>query len=484
MEMNELEFSTFLERYTDSLSKTTTAEFDPFNQSEAYRIDYAIFCRSITEAHTPFYRFLSKQNSSGSMESLYSLMEDKANYFSLLRAVANMQNSIGCTHSGWSHAQSYFKYRKKNIHLFPIDIYVIDRSFYVYANNSSDTTIHKHDEVLKINGEKPFQIMLKLRQHMNREGNCARNDVIDIEQYFSSAFSNFIDNTKKFNLVLKNEAGEERNVTLKALLKSEIDKNRATRNRKVFYSQKSLELEIMPEQKAACYTIRSFNNDQIARSGQDFNTFTEEVFYELITNGVENLIIDLRGNSGGWTGNGAELFSYFISDSLDYIKSVKANKYKGFSFEPIMLQNPGYLDSFDIKMHEDGLYYWENYPSLTVHPNADYNFSGQVYILTDGMTRSCSNVFSVMMDQHTKAKFVGSETVGSYCGSGGMVTTIELPFSKLKVNFSTAEYTYAVDESNCTVGVIPDMVIKTTRIDDSDKVMDHIMEVLNAQNKE
>ncbi|NOQ75055.1 MAG: hypothetical protein GQ574_23785 [Crocinitomix sp.] len=380
---------------------------------------------------------------------------DSLTYLEFAREIAKIFNAVGCGHSGLGHHSDYFNYRYFNMKFFPLDLYVIKDRFYVKTNHSFDIRIRPYDEILEINGKTPAEIIITLKKHMSPDSFSAENGTSLVQNYFRMAYSNFIGNPKVFNLKIKSYAQKnEFQVDLKAY--GLVALNASEEKRKVpEVKHKTLELDIDKSSNTATYTIQSFSNEVINQDGQDFYAFTDSVFKELNEQNSANIIIDIRGNTGGWTANGAHLFSYFIDEPQAYINQIETKKYEDYSFEPLITSQAGYLDTFQFELQENGLQRWVNYPFLNVSPAKQNIFNGTCYILIDDMSRSCSAVFSALMRNHTKAIFIGQETGGCQSKTFGMVMAIRLPYTGLMVHFATAQYDLNVKNKLDTKGVVP-----------------------------
>jgi hypothetical protein len=387
---------------------------------------------------------------------------DSLSYMDFVRVVARVFNAVSCGHSGLSHHPDYYYYRQENMLFFPLDIYTIDDRYFIKSTFSFDMRPRPYDEILSLNGQTPAEISKILQQHMALDGMSAADGTALVQSYFTMAYSNFLDNPSLFNITLKSYgSGRESTFDFKPLHLISLDANRTKRN-KGKVTPKPLQFEIDKANNAAVYTIKSFNNQTLAKNDQEFYAFTDSIFGDINTQGIGNLIIDLRGNMGGWTANGAHLFSYFINAPQAYINSVETVKYKDYSFAPIITSEPGYLDTFQMEKLDNGRYSWVNYPSLRVNPASKNKFSGKCYILIDDLTRSSAAVFSALMDSHTKAIFIGHETGGSQSDSHGMVMGIQLPYTGLMIHFATAKYSLNVKDPSNIKGVIPDHQVANT----------------------
>ncbi len=455
------------------------AKYDP----QAIKWDLKVLKSALEEAKTGLDS-VDQDRLSNAFLSANENADDSLSYMEFVRVIARVFNAVSCGHSGLSHHPDYYYYRQENMLFFPLDIYTIDDRYFIKSSFSFDMRPRPYDEILSLNGRTPAEITKILQMHMALDGTSAADGTALVQSYFTMAYSNFLENPSLLNITLKSYgSGRESTFDLKPLHLISLDANRTKRN-KGKTTPKPLQFEVDKANNSAVYTVKSFNNQTLANNKQEFYAFTDSIFGDLNTQGIGNLIIDLRGNMGGWTANGAHLFSYFINAPQAYINSVETMKYEDYSFAPIITTDPGYLDTFQMEKRDNGMYSWVNYPSLTVNPASKNMFNGNCYILIDDLTRSSAAVFSALMDSHTKAVFIGHEMGGSQSDSHGMVMGIQLPYTGLMIHFATAKYSLSVKDPSNNKGVIPDHKVSNTLEDyksGSDSPMKKALELIDQQ---
>lgn len=482
--MSDAKFQRMLARMA---SDTAVLDFGGTLSTSGCRADLAILKRVLEEAQTSLYRYARKAGIDRLFADADQRLSEQAEYLGVVRAVRAIQTKIACGHSGWGHNPDFQSYRDQHMRFFPLDIRIRAGRWFVLRNCARDADLPPGTEILRINGLSVTELTPKLRAFMYRDGHSDSLGVIDIERYFPNAYSNFIDNPDTFALEVRpanaGRWGPTQTIAVLPLPRQEIRQLRKAR-----YPQppnrptKPLQFEMRTPDRTGIYRIASFNNGAIAHLGQDFEAFTDSVFEILRQQATHNLVIDLRDNTGGWTGNGKYLFEYLITEKMPYIARVECRKYRDFSFEPLISHRPGYLDTFDLQLIQPDRYEWINYPSKTAVPATKNHFAGQVYVLTDGYTRSCGAVFSALLRARTAAIFVGEETGSAQCGPSGMVMGIRLPYTGLNVHFSTARYINAVPDPDNTRGVVPDFPVphRTEADDAKDPGMDKVLELIRA----
>lgn len=438
--------------FSDAKEKKFIIDFNKKLSPTLLQTDLKLFKLMLEEAQTSIYRYSTKEEVDAAFEKAFDAAQDSLYYLEFLRLVTGVQNTIACGHSGWGHSKAFKQFRNERMRFLPISISITDTRYFIDQVYDKNKDLVAGTELLNINGMSMEEITLRLKAHMHKDGESGLSSMRGIEQYLSMAYANFIDNPDSF--------------TLKLSLHDSIYSTRVeAQSLAVINATKTpkeglgipLRLAIDDASSTAVYTIKWFRNEYIAQMGQDFVAFTDSVFEEVAEQKIDTLIIDLRGNVGGWTGNGRHLFSYFINNPTPYIKRVEVKKPRGYSFEPLILHHPGWLDTFELQKNKRGLFEWTNYPSLIAEPVAANRFSGTCYVLIDHMSQSCSSVFSALMQDHTDAIFVGEETGAAKCGANGMVMTTVLPYTGIIINLSTAMYTFNVNDTANAKGIVPDV---------------------------
>ena len=481
----DLDVSTIFNEYA-SREKKPIVDLD-FNQpihSVHVKRDMKMLQYILEEASPALYRYQSKVSVDSLFDAKICELETPTTYLDFVRDIAEVFTFMACGHSGWSHTPTYKNYRNDSMFFFPLKIYAYEDQYFIHQNGSFNQNVQEGDEILSINGTSPKAINETLMKYMGKDGESGLNGRTGISQYFKMAYSNFIGNPQNFELVCQNrETKTSYKVSLEALKLSTIDSILNANYELKNAINPPLNVQIDDTKNQAIYTIKSFTNEYLDAFNQNFITYTDSVFDLVQAQGVKNLIIDLRGNTGGWTANGRYLYSYFADHPLAYINQVEFNSIDSFSFAPIVLRDNGIEDTMSFELNEKGAFEWTNYHVLAVSPAPENRFNGQVYILIDDFTRSCSVMFSGMMRSHTDAIFIGEETGGAQCGSNGMVMSVQLPYTGIVVGLSTAEYELNVKNTDNSRGIIPDHVVKTTWedfISNRDPQMDFTINLINS----
>ncbi len=195
-----------------------------------------------------------------------------------------------------------------------------------------------------------------------------------------------------------------------------------------------------PSTDVAVLTVKTFLNDKLDITHENFKDFLQSSFKELAQKHIQKLIIDVRDNGGGHDENGALLISYLTDHTFRYYASIETTRGK-----------------FAVKDHDQ----------LAMQQPHENNFRGLVYILINGKCFSATTDFAGIARQFKNVKFIGEETGGGYYGNtSGARMTLFLPNTQIKVNIPLWTYKTAVKPAKYKDrGIIPDYPVIPTITD-------------------
>jgi C-terminal processing protease CtpA/Prc len=201
---------------------------------------------------------------------------------------------------------------------------------------------------------------------------------------------------------------------------------------------------------------------------------------------IPYLIIDLRDNGGGEDLWGKILFAYLMDKPYTYYNSLELNK---TSFSVL-----DHTDAPDIakmlqkrtKKNAKGTF------DLLVHPNLGEQkplkpaYKGKAYVLINGRSFSGSGETTSLMHYHKKAVFIGEECGAGYYGNtSGIMPTLTLPHTKLRIRIPMVRYHMAVSGYDYPDrGIIPDYPFTRTvedHLKGRDTEMDYVLSLIDKQ---
>ncbi|SDF45495.1 Peptidase family S41 [Mucilaginibacter pineti] len=213
-------------------------------------------------------------------------------------------------------------------------------------------------------------------------------------------------------------------------------------------------------------TFNSFSSYLYDGAKMEFHQFVKDSFTQIKKHGIHHLVIDIRNNGGGDEGFEDYLLSYLITGDYIKYKYVQASAFS-YSFYANsdykndwyklekMLKREHYLDKDGRILRKPGI---EEHEKPQTDP-----FSGDLYILTSGLTYSGGSEFAALAKNYTNAIFIGEEAGGGYYGNtSGNRIVLKLPYSKLQIGIPLLKF--VLDTPNDSIpfghGVIPDYQVQ------------------------
>jgi C-terminal processing protease CtpA/Prc len=187
------------------------------------------------------------------------------------------------------------------------------------------------------------------------------------------------------------------------------------------------------------------------------------MFTELKNKEINNLIIDLRGNGGGNSGLGDELFQYISPVPFrQFGKTII--RYS----EPLRRKFP----SWDLPPR-DTIQIYSGTDTIALRDNP-LRFAGEgkkVYVLTSPITFSSATDFTWAFQYFDMGTILGEET-GGYIVCFGDVASFQLPHSRMNLGVSWKEfYGYGATEADRRP-VQPDIAVP------AEEALDYVLENL------
>lgn len=461
--------------------------------------DFALFRLALEEAHPALYRHTTEREMDAEFARAEATLTGPMTILQFHNVLAPVLAAIKDGHTDFTHFQGdEISAVINSAKLFPLALKFESTRGFVVLNQGLDDRVKPGMELLAINGQSLKEILQRILPNLSQDGDVRTGQMWHLG--FNRGFSRFRGlSTRSFNVSYRLYIGDPASfeTTLRDPRTQEIN---VVQLAGVPIADAADNAEKNPVNRAVLAGIsalRALGRQQTIRylDGEDtailipgfqpretFPGFLEKAFAQLRSKGTKNLIVDMRGNGGGFDVYPGLLFSYLTS------KEFRTNEPSYMkTFQPSFRQ---YTDLRDIDPVTDtyfgsaagiwkpgpngGWLMTEKYPMVGERKPSENHFDGTVYVLMDGGSFSAASAFCATTDFYKRAIFIGEETGGVGGGAGGADIGPTLPESHLHVNIPMEAEFGVADKSNRR-GTLPAHAVTQT-VDDFAKGRDTVLE--------
>ena len=446
-----------------SVSRT----YDPDKKfpKEKLQEDYSLLRKILEEKHPSLYWYTSKDSMDRYFDEGYKNITDSMTELQFgWKVIAPLTHEIHCGHTSFGMSKRWNKFiRSKRIPSFPLYLKIWRDTMVVTANmNRKDSVIKKGMLITSINGIKNHDLIKKMFGYLVEDGYEDNVNYVRLSTSFPFFHRNVFGIYKTYSVEYIDSLGNNRKafIPLFGLTEDTLKKIRNFPPVKQKHLTRKEKLDDVRNLKIkdgmGIMTINSFSG------GSHLKQFFRQSFRTLHKENISNVVIDIRANGGGDISNYVALTKYIRNTSFKVADTAVAISK---SFAPYTRYvKSGFFNNIGMflltKKGSDGRYhfgYWERH---MVQPRAKDHFTGDVYVLTNGLTFSASSLFCGSVKGQGNVTLVGENTGGGWHGNSGiMIPDITLPNTGLKVRlpmFRLVQYNHIAKTGT---GVVPDIYV-------------------------
>jgi len=463
------------------ITTTLHAQRNTFDPNRKYHPDSlrkwtTSIMMAISKKHPGFYRYTSKGKFDYLIDSTKQTITDSLTELGYYRKLKPLVAQIGCLHTEIHLSDKYQDYLNKTSTFIPLATFIdSEKKAFISKRYDLKQDIPIGGEIISINGEPMSDILKKLFNAIPSDGYNETEKILVLNHHFALWYQTIIDVTDNFTVEILTEdsliTASMKGVGIGAFPTWDL-----------LESANKKQLKFDASDSVGILTVHSFAKSVIKKNRQNFKKFIKEVFNRIEKDRIENLVIDLRYNTGGTDGNAVFLASYFFDKPFKYWDKIEvteavANEIKGL-----------YRLFYKKPKKAEGSYRWRKmwltneFDYYETQNPAKNNFKGNTYIITNGLCLSSCADFVAVLSHNKKAIVVGQETGGGFQGNtSGLMPTATMP-TGLQITVPLQKYTTAVDVTkNFGHGTKPDHEV-SPRFDDwinkKDVEMQHTLNLL------
>lgn len=476
--------------YTSSISQDAQVDSELLSV-EKLKADLQILKENLEAIHAGLYTYTTKAEMDAHFDDLATKMTKPMSEVDFYRLVLTLNDKIKNGHTLIIPPESWSKYVAKEAVHIPVDIYTTKDKVFVLRNFSTNESIKRGSEIISIDGVPIQEILENLVKHSNKDGDNATYPLVIINQDFSECYANMIDTKTSYQLELaqgdRTVKYEVKGMTIEAIQK--VAKERYDFDKRPWYNDnKSSAFQFAITDEIAILTLPTFNIYSLKDDGIDYKSFYKNAFEKIDEEKISNLIIDLRGNGGGYGDVGNELFSYLHDEPFLLLEDIHTitrkipNKelYEKNGFGQLLQMKVALKKESETRYVPRDFAAKRNHLTLTEIAPSFPQYKGEIYVLTDGWVFSASAMFAALIKNYDKGVFIGEETGGNpKVQVGDFEQMLTLPSSGVRIRIPLFYEEMAVSFPNTNKGIKPDFYQRNNiaqEIEGKDQTMDWAIE--------
>lgn len=424
---------------------------DPLAQSfrpEQLREDLQFARRELEDRHPGLYRFTPKDSLDAAFERTYGLLNHPLREDDFLRLLAPLVATVRCAHTAVRPSEAYAAAMGREARLMPFVLTARGGHLYALSGLDDAAPVIPGSLVLSINEVPVEAVLARMLASVSADGYNETYKYHQINRDLALAYATWIDRPDAFELRLRSPGNELYDVRAAAAPSHDVARAYAPTNERTEpASGLPLSYAYVEDARTAVLGVRSF----WAPDPEQFIAYLADVFGDLRRQGAEHLVVDLRGNTGGFPLLAAELLTYLADTSFVY-----------------------FARSDDAPVEFPTLYELAS-PSPS-------RFEGDVYVLVDGACVSTAAHFLSLIRYHRWGTLVGEESGGSYYCHDNSVQVV-LPNTGIQLNIPQRTYQTAVTGFEEGRGIEPDWPVTPTLhdlLEHADAEMTYVMTIIAA----
>lgn len=433
-----------------TLPSTVFADQTLYSKSEIKEdIDFLI--KTMEDVHPNLYSNFPEKNFDSAIEFEFNEIKNPISAAEIFTTFEPILSKLNDGHTGIRVPNDFIKSLKETKNLFGIIAELKDGKINFLNASIPNALEYKNCEIISINGESTEQIYNQMINYIS--GTNLNYREIILNKNFVAYYHLEHPFEKVYKIKIKTTENK-----IKELIIPSVD----TKTYENLYStEKSVQKKDFSykqlNETTVCLTFNSFSDFD------KFQLFLDDMFKEIKTNSIDNLIIDIRENGGG---------NSRLGDLL--IESIYNKPFSQTSRSEIKISNEilnYYTKIFkdrsisdeDIKkqIDQNKAFLGKNYPTqnpITRNYLDNSVFNGNVYVLTSDNTFSSATMFAATIKDYNIGQIIGEET-GGLATHFGDLYTFTLPNSNLNA-YVSHKYFVRPNGLNTHHGVIPDYDIK------------------------
>ena len=426
--------------------------------------DFALMRSNLEALHIGLYNYCTKATLDSVFQEIEAQLCQPMTVLNFYNHLSKLNQPIGNGHTKFTPPTKLWDAIKKELPLFPLEVYWDKEQLYVLKNLSNNATIKEGAVIKSINSQSATVIFQKMVNSIRRDGYNTSYPIARSALSFPIIYAAQYDIPNHFEVEIEEPSQAGRNVSLQGLARKKRDANHLQRfhtPRNVWEDYEDPVLDLHFHQDQAILTIRSFALATIKKHDQHFKRFIKNAFKEIQKKRSQHLILDVRNNSGGQPEPTEYLLTYLLDQPFSLCKTIEA-KVNQIPDSSYFLKDGSSIYFHKEKWEPKGDRFQSKDKSQyrMYQPRKD-RFRGKFTLLINAFSASATGTFVGQLKSQQRGLIIGEETGGNpnLTVARNSVKLI-LPHSKMVISIPLTLSIKNVNFENTGRGAIPDHMIR------------------------
>ncbi|WP_299823540.1 S41 family peptidase [uncultured Pontibacter sp.] len=432
------------------------------------KADVAYLYKTLENAHYNLFAYVSKNK----YDKAYAAIQKSigTDSLSLLETTKLFQKFTAVGNVGHCEvdfpAQPYIAYAQNGGTVFPLELAFENNHAYVRKNYAANANITVGDQVISIDKTPIKSIQEAIHPFLSAERTYFKNAKLEFWS-FPRLYWSVLGAKETFAVKVKTKEGKQATYTLQAIPVMDYETKRGgeiLNNARVF-----------KHINAVAYINPGPFSSSEADGEERFKAFVDAAFTDINTKNTQNLVVDLRNNSGGHNAYSDYLISYFADKPFRWFSKFELKTSE--VLKEHTKKNATEMDAYTtaILNHENGEVFAYDQPIQNPVAEAK-RFKGKVYVLVNRQTYSMAAVSAALVQDYGFATIVGEET-GDVPTLYASQFSFNLPKTGIMVKVPKG-YIVRPNGNEKLAGVVPDHVVKDHLLDEEDEILNYTLQTL------
>lgn len=377
---------------------------------EQMRGDIEVLRRVIHQSHPDPYRYHTRTELDRIIDhalAACALPMDAGQFADSLMPVFH---ALGDAHARLDMPVPYRDHLDHDVPLLPIRVRIIDGALHLEEELKGFRTIPPGSRILSINGHGDADVVARMSWRISADGNNTTRPARVIERDFMRLYHQCMEQAASFDVRFIDPAGTERIATLVALTADEM-----RRSMPAMRTTGPWTLGVPDDPGTAWLTLATLDRAELEAAGVKPAKALEEIAGRWHAMEARTLVIDVRGAGGADLGVAEQVFRLI---ALAPFRVVQQMSVRGIlppdDYAHALPQDEFYSSVGAVFLPDlNGAHTLRpDDPRLEPVPAWPRAFTGDVYVVHDGLTRDAGAAFVMLARRSGRARTVGEE-----CGS-------------------------------------------------------------------